>query len=51
MREFRDSIRSKSEADDSDADDTRRQATAALGRPEEDPATKPASDGVASEPR
>lgn len=51
MREFRDSIRSKSEADDSDADDTRRQATAALGRPEEDPATKPVSDGVASEPR
>ena len=51
MREFRDSIRGKSEADDSDADDTRRQATAALGRPEEDPATKPVSDGVASEPR
>ena len=51
MREFRDSIRGKSEADDSDADETRRQATAALGRPEEDPATKPVSDGVASEPR
>ena len=51
MREFRDSIRSKGDADDSDADDTRRQATAALGRPEEDPATKPVSDGVASEPR
>jgi sec-independent protein translocase protein TatA len=51
MREFRDSIRGKSEADDSDADDTRRQATAALGRPEEEPATKPVSDGVASEPR
>jgi sec-independent protein translocase protein TatA len=51
MREFRDSIRGKSDADDSDADDTRRQATAALGRPEEDPATKPVSDGVASEPR
>jgi sec-independent protein translocase protein TatA len=51
MREFRDSIRSKGEGDDDDADDTRRQATAALGRPEEDPATKPVSDGVASEPR
>jgi sec-independent protein translocase protein TatA len=53
MREFRDSIRSKGDADDddSDADDTRRQATAALGRPEEEPATKPVSDGVASEPR
>jgi sec-independent protein translocase protein TatA len=53
MREFRDSIRSKGDADDtdSDADDTRRQATAALGRPEEDPATKPVSDGVASEQR
>jgi sec-independent protein translocase protein TatA len=52
MREFRDSIRGKGEADDdSDADDTRRQATAALGRPEEDTATKPVSDGVASEQR
>jgi sec-independent protein translocase protein TatA len=53
MREFRDSIRGKSEDHDDDdaADDTRRQATAALGRPEEDPATKPVSDGVASEPR
>ncbi len=51
MREFKDSITSKGEADDSDADDTRRQATAALGRPEEEPATKPVSDGVASEPR
>jgi len=51
MREFRDSIRNKGDADDSDADDTRRQATAALGRPEEEPATKPVSDGVASEPR
>jgi sec-independent protein translocase protein TatA len=51
MREFKDSITNKSEADDSDADDTRRQATAALGRPEEEPATKPVSDGVASEQR
>jgi sec-independent protein translocase protein TatA len=44
MREFKDSITSKS-------DGTRRQATAALGRPEEEPATKPVSDGVASEQR
>jgi sec-independent protein translocase protein TatA len=52
MREFKDSISSKSgEDDDDEADDGRRQATAALGRPEEDPATKPVSDGVASEPR
>ena len=52
MREFRDSIRGKGEDDDDDdADDTRRQATAALGRPEEDPAAKPVSDGVASEQR
>src|SRR3954462_2421063 len=50
MREFKDSITSKGEADASDADDDpRRQATAALGRPEEDPATKPVSDVVASE--
>src|SRR3954451_14354548 len=42
MREFRHSTRGKGEEnDDDDADDTRRQATAALGRPEEDPATKP----------
>lgn len=52
MREFKDSISSKSgEDDDDEADHTRRQATAALGRPEEDPATKPVSDGVASEQR
>ena len=52
MREFKDSITSKSDGDDDDdSDDTRRQATAALGRPEEEPATKPASDGVASEQR
>jgi sec-independent protein translocase protein TatA len=51
MREFKDSITSKGEADDSDADDSRRQATAALGRPEEAPATKPVSDGVAPEQR
>jgi sec-independent protein translocase protein TatA len=52
MREFKDSITSKSDDDDDDdSDDTRRQATAALGRPEEEPATKPVSDGVASEQR
>jgi sec-independent protein translocase protein TatA len=54
MREFKDSIRSKADADDDEAepDDSRRQATAALGRPEEDTATQPASsDGVASEKR
>src|SRR3954451_7413952 len=51
MRDFRDSIRGKGEHDDDDGDAPRRQATAALGRPEEDPATKPVSDGVASEPR
>ena len=50
MREFKDSISNKSD-DDDDSDDTRRQATAALGRPEEEPATKPVSDGVASEQR
>src|SRR5215207_4302626 len=51
MREFKDSISRKSDGDDDDSDDTRRQATAALGRPEEEPATKPVSDGVASEQR
>src|SRR3954470_20357480 len=53
MREFKDSITSKSDGDgdDDDSADPRRQATAALGRPEEEPATKPASDGVASEQR
>jgi sec-independent protein translocase protein TatA len=51
MREFKDSISSKSDGDDDDSEDTRRQATAALGRPEEEPATKPVSDGVASEQR
>jgi sec-independent protein translocase protein TatA len=53
MREFRDSIAKKSgdqdEDDDTDAA-TRRQATAALGRPEEE-TTQPASDGAVSEKR
>src|SRR3954451_811064 len=51
MREFKDSISSKSDGDDDASDSPRRQATAALARPEEEPATKPASDGVASEQR
>ena len=55
MREFKDSITKKSEAeaeDDDEADDGgRRQATAALGRPEDESATQPSSDGVASEQR
>ena len=50
MREFRDSIRGKGD-DDDDADDTRRQATAALGRPEDETATAPVSDGVGTEQR
>src|SRR4051794_23181734 len=50
MRDFKDSTTSK--PDDADASDApRRQATAALGRPEEEPATKPVSDGDASEQR
>jgi sec-independent protein translocase protein TatA len=56
MREFKDSITSKSDDDDDEdtSDDadaaTRSQAAAALGRPEEE-ATQPAADGVASEKR
>jgi sec-independent protein translocase protein TatA len=55
MREFKDSITSKSDDDDEDTSDdadaaTRSQAAAALGRPEEE-ATQPAADGVASEKR
>src|SRR4051812_43731928 len=46
MRDFKDSTTRKSDDDDDDAPDApRRQATAALGRPEEEPATKPVSDG------
>src|SRR3954471_13863160 len=51
MREFKDSITSKPAGDAAAAAAPRRQATAALGRPEEEPATKPVSDGVASEQR
>jgi sec-independent protein translocase protein TatA len=52
MREFKDSITKKSDEDADEADDGgRRQATAALGRPEDEPATQPVSDGVTSEKR
>ena len=54
MREFKDSITSKSGSDDEDDDsgaDTRREAAAALGRPEGETTTQPASDGVVSEKR
>ena len=56
MREFKDSISRKSGDDDDEDDagaDSRRQATAALGRPEDEPepAPKSVSDGVASEQR
>jgi sec-independent protein translocase protein TatA len=56
MREFRDSITSKSgDEDDDDEDDagadTRRDAAAALGRPEGETTPQPASDGVVSEKR
>jgi sec-independent protein translocase protein TatA len=45
MREFKDSITRKSGEDDDTG------AAAALGRPEEETATQPASDGVVSEKR
>jgi len=52
MREFKDSISKKADDDEDDADDGgRREATAALGRPEDEPATRPVSDGVSSEQR
>jgi sec-independent protein translocase protein TatA len=53
MREFKDSITRKSDDDDDEDSDaaTRSQAAAALGRPEEETATQPASDGVVSEKR
>jgi sec-independent protein translocase protein TatA len=53
MREFKDSITRKSGDDDEDDSGaaTRSQAAAALGRPEEETATQPASDGVVSEKR
>jgi sec-independent protein translocase protein TatA len=55
MREFKDSITRKSDDDDEDEDDSgaasRSEATAALGRPEGETTTQPASDGVVSEKR
>jgi sec-independent protein translocase protein TatA len=51
MREFKDSITKKGNDEDEDDDDGRRQATAALGRPEDETATQPVSDGVKSEQR
>jgi sec-independent protein translocase protein TatA len=39
MREFKDSITGKGSKDDDDDDDTRVRANAALGRPEDEPAT------------
>ncbi len=50
MREFKDSITRKADDDDEDNGAApRSQAAAALGRPEEETATQPASDGVVSE--
>jgi sec-independent protein translocase protein TatA len=57
MREFKDSITSKSGDDDDDEDDddagaaSRSEAAAALGRPEGETTTQPASDGIVSEKR
>ena len=51
MREFKDSITRKADEDDDEDNgaNPRSQAAAALGRPEEETATQPASDGVVSE--
>jgi len=55
MREFKDSITRRSGDDDDDdgaaGADTRRDAAAALGRPEGETTPQPASDGVVSEKR
>jgi sec-independent protein translocase protein TatA len=52
MREFKDSITRKADDDEDDSSAvTRSEAAAALGRPEEETATQPASDGVVSEKR
>ena len=49
MREFRDSVTGKSKDDEDDEDtDSARQASAALGRPDEDPAA-PVDGEVVSE--
>ena len=50
MREFKDSITRKAD-DDENGVESRSQAPAALGRPDEETATQPASDGVVSEKR
>ena len=52
MREFKDSITRKADDDDEDGDSgaaSRSEAAAALGRPEGETTTQPASDGVVSE--
>jgi sec-independent protein translocase protein TatA len=52
MREFKDSITRKADDDEDDSSAvTRSEAAAALGRPEEETATQPASDGAVSEKR
>jgi sec-independent protein translocase protein TatA len=48
MREFRDSVTGKSKDDDEDDQDDSRQANAALGRPDADPAA-PVDGEVVSE--
>jgi sec-independent protein translocase protein TatA len=53
MREFKESITGKDRGDDFDEDDddaeTRRKASAALGRPEDEPAAAPVDGEVVSE--
>jgi sec-independent protein translocase protein TatA len=49
MREFKDSITKKGDDEDDADDGGRREATAALGRPDDEPATRPVSDGVSAE--
>ena len=53
MKEFRDSISGKGSDkdfdDDEDDSDTRRQASAALGRPDDEPAAAPVDGEVVSE--
>jgi sec-independent protein translocase protein TatA len=51
MREFKDSITKKSDDEDDADDGGRREASAALGRPEDEPVARPVSDGVKSEQR
>ena len=54
MREFKDSITSKADDDDESGDSgaaSRTEAAPALGRPEGETTTQPASDGVVSEKR